>query len=117
MARIFHIGEARLWRLAKVGGEYRQSTLGKTLEDEGFIHCSYLDQVERVANAVFVGHEGLVLLVIDSAKVGPVIRDENLEGGTDLFPHIYGPLNVDAVVDVLPFPADQDGRFHLPKGI
>ena len=80
---------------------------------EGFIHCSTGDQVIKVANARFRGQHGLVLLVIDTDKVRPEIVYENLEGGDEVFPHIYGELNTDAVVEVAPFDPGSDGYFHL----
>ena len=81
---------------------------------EGFIHCSTRDQVIQVANARFRGQSGLVLLLIDSDKVTAEIIDENLEGGPQLFPHIYGELNTDAVAQVAEFAPDADGFFTLP---
>ncbi len=93
------------------------STRGKRLDDEGFVHCAYAHQVTRVANRVYRGVRGLVLLVIDPGRVDAEIRNENLEGGDELFPHIYGPLKVDAVIDVLAFEPLSDGTFQLPDGI
>ena len=111
---IFHIAEAAEWNEALAEGDYRRSTLGYTLDQVGFIHCSRRDQVEAVANAVYRDLSDLVLLLIDREKVHAEIRDESLEGGSDLFPHIYGPLNLDAVTSVLPFAPDVDGRFAGP---
>ena len=81
---------------------------------EGFIHCSTHEQVIQVANARFRGQSGLVLLFIDADKVAAEIIYENLEGGPQLFPHIYGELNVDAVAQVAEFAPDADGFFTLP---
>jgi uncharacterized protein (DUF952 family) len=114
VAPIFHITQAQDWARAVTAGEYRVSTLGKTLDDVGFIHCSREDQVERVANAAFVGTDQLVVLVIDPDRVGAPITYENLEGGSELFPHIYGPLGPDAVDEVMPLEAGPDGRFSFP---
>jgi uncharacterized protein (DUF952 family) len=114
MDRILHIAEAAQWSSARDEGVYLISTLGKTLAEEGFIHCSGLDQVERVANAAYVGRRDLVLLVIDPERVSADIRYENSEGGLELFPHVYGPLNVDAVVEVAAFTPGPDGRFSRP---
>ena len=88
-ARIFHITKREAW--AADESDYR----GDTLDSEGFIHCSAAAQVDGVAQARFVGEPGLVLLTIDPSRVGAEIR---YEGGG--FPHIYGPLNRDAVVSV-----------------
>ncbi len=107
---ILHITERIAWEEAKHEGAYR----GDTLEDEGFIHCSTSAQVVRVANERFLNREGLVLLCIDPGRVKPEIRFENLEGGEALFPHVYGPLNLDSVADVLSFSPGEDGRFVLP---
>jgi uncharacterized protein (DUF952 family) len=84
---------------------------------DGFIHCSTRDQVIKVANARFRGREGLVLLLIDTDRVGPEIVYENLEGGSELFPHIYGELNTDAVAEVASFEPGSDGFFELPAGV
>jgi len=62
------------------------------------------------ANALFLGRDDLVLLVIDPAKVGPAIKYEGAPGSQQ-FPHIYGPLNLDAVVAVMALPRGRDGTF------
>jgi uncharacterized protein (DUF952 family) len=107
MTNILHITTRAAWESALSAGAYTTPTL----ESEGFIHCSEPRQVARVANARFRGRQGLVLLEIDPARVGPVIKHENTEGGAELFPHIYGPLNLDAVTRLLPFEPDADGNF------
>jgi 2-iminobutanoate/2-iminopropanoate deaminase len=80
MTPMFHIAEASGWADAQANGLYRRSTLGRTVEDEGFIHCSYLDQVEAVANTFYAGRKDLLLLVIDPAKVASEIREEAVDG-------------------------------------
>ncbi len=105
MASIFHIAEVSGWAEAQVSGIYRRSTLGRTVEEEGFIHCSHWHQVEFVANAFYAEQKDLLLLVIDPARVAPEIREEAIEG-LERFPHIYGPLNLDAVSEVRPFVPD-----------
>ena len=87
----------------------------ETFPIEGFIHCSTLEQVIQVANIRFRGQKGLVLLAIDSDLVTADIRYENLEGGVQMFPHIYGELNIDAVVRVLEFEPGADGYLSLPS--
>jgi uncharacterized protein (DUF952 family) len=114
VSRLYHITPGAEWAAAQAPGEYRLSTRGKTLAEEGFIHCSHAHQVARVADAIFRGTRGLVLLVIDPAAVRAEIREEALGDGGERFPHIYGPLNVDAVVDVLPLEPSADGSFELP---
>lgn len=117
MAHIFHLTRRSDWLASQPGGEYRVSTRGRTLEDDGFIHCSEADQVLRVADALFQNVEDVTLLVIDSDRLSaPVVR-ENLDGRDERFPHIYGPLNLEAVVSVYPLPRDRDGRFVMPEDL
>jgi uncharacterized protein (DUF952 family) len=109
MATIFHITTRETWEIAKPEGSYRPEAFAA----EGFIHCSTREQVARVADARFRGQRGLVLLCIDTDKVAAEIVYENLEGGRELFPHIYGELNVQAVAEVLEFEPGADGRFKM----
>jgi uncharacterized protein (DUF952 family) len=110
MPRIFHITTGAAWDAAKRAGRYTADSL----ETEGFIHCSHADQVAWVANTRFRGRTDLVLLHVDEAAVGAEVRRENLEGGSTLFPHVYGPLPVSAVMDVTRLVPSPDGTFdHL----
>jgi uncharacterized protein (DUF952 family) len=108
---IFHITSRISWSEAQKSGVY----LADSLMSEGFIHCSKLDQILRVANTIFANQRGLVILEIDPSKLKPEVR---WEVGTDkfdeLFPHILGPLNLEAVARVIDFEPGLDGKFHLP---
>jgi uncharacterized protein (DUF952 family) len=107
---ILHIAPLDDWSQALEAGVY----CADSLSSEGFIHCSRPEQVLQVANTLFRGKAGLVLLCIDRNLVAAPIRDENLEGGEDRFPHIYGSLNLDAVRQVVNFLPGPDGLFELP---
>lgn len=93
---IFHVTALDDWRAAEVKGSYTLSTRGKTLTEVGFIHCSTAAQVVGVANLIYRGVHGLVLLVIDRARVHAPIRDEPApirdeppdRGDAERFPHI-----------------------------
>lgn len=111
MAIIFHITKREAWNEAQATGVY--ST--EMFPVEGFIHCSTQDQFIRVANIRFRGQTGLVLLSIDTEKVTAPIVYENLEGGQALFPHIYGQLSVDTVMEVVDFEPGPDGYFTLSR--
>jgi uncharacterized protein (DUF952 family) len=111
LRQIFHIARQSDWHRSLTDGTYRVSTIGRSLEDEGYIHCSERHQVARVANSFYRGVPGLVLLVIDADRVGPDVKYEALAGSTERFPHIYGPLNVDAVVAVESLDPGEDGVF------
>jgi uncharacterized protein (DUF952 family) len=102
---LFHITPATAW--ACPADPYVPADFAR----EGFIHCSTLRQVMLVADTLFCGRSGLVLLMIDIERIGAPIRYENLEGGSEPFPHIYGPLPRAAVVAVEPLFARSDGTF------
>jgi glutathione S-transferase len=100
---IYHIASAGDWERARSAGEYRVSTRGRSLEEEGFIHCSRAHQIAAVADRFYRGVDDLVLLTIDERLVRSEVRYESVPGGDETFPHIYGPLDVDAVVSAEPF--------------
>jgi len=117
--RIFHIIPSGIWADVQGDAVYR----GDTLDSEGFIHFSTRDQVIRVANARFVGHNGLLMLEIETEKLNADLKFEPpYEGATGddaqmLFPHLYGALNLDAVVAVHDFEPNVDGMFSLPATV
>jgi prephenate dehydrogenase/uncharacterized protein (DUF952 family) len=90
MPRIFHITTHTAWSAALAAGGYAADSL----QTEGFIHCSQAEQVTWVANTRFRGRRDLILLHIDEAAVGAVVRRETLEGGTTLYTQNYGPMRV-----------------------
>jgi uncharacterized protein (DUF952 family) len=117
---IYHITERNQWLDGQQEGEYRAASL----ETQGFIHLSKREQILKVANAVYRGQEGLVLLAVDPEKLTAELKYEppdtqipaaHYEG--ELFPHVYGALNLDAVAKVFEFPASPDGTFTLPDGV
>jgi uncharacterized protein (DUF952 family) len=111
---ILHVTTRSAWFAAQKRGMYLADSLGS----EGFIHCSKADQILRVAELIFTGQHGLVMLVIDPVQLTPELRWEpGVDLTTELFPHIYGPINLDAVVSVLDFEPDANGRFHLPDAL
>lgn len=110
---ILHIIPHVDWNNAQVRGLYQATSL----EREGFIHCSTLAQVLTSAGTYFRGVGGLALLVIDPARVAAPIVYEDSYGTGQQYPHIYGPLNLDAVERVLDFPVRPDGGFDLPIGL
>jgi uncharacterized protein (DUF952 family) len=114
---IYHIASRAEWEAAQARGEYT----APSLTGEGFIHCSTATQVVHVANAFYRGRTDLVLLVLDETATRPEVRWEPPAGppaagisASDLFPHIYGPINLEAVVRALDFEPDPAGTFTLP---
>ncbi len=80
-------------------------------ESEGFVHCSDEMQVVRTANRVFAGRRDLTLLEIDPERLSAELVWEDTSGAGEKFPHIYGPIEVEAVVSVVLFAAGDDGGF------
>ena len=111
MSIILHITKRDKWEKALHDGRYEADSLRK----QSFIHCSKPNQLISVANHKFCGQKNLVLLCIDADKVASEIRYESCEGDKEQFPHIYGPLNVKAVIHVYEFQALSNGTFTLPE--
>lgn len=107
---IVHIAEASAWASAQDSGEYRP----RSLATHGFIHCSDPGQVVRVADQVYRGRTDLVLLWVDPSRLRHPCRYED-GGNGEAFPHVYGALNVDAVMAVQRFAPRADGTFDTPS--
>ena len=106
---IYHWCSEDDWRAASDSYE------AASLAEEGFIHFSFRDQVERTATTLERGKLNLVLLCVDETGLEIVLEDSY--GGGEEFPHIYGPIPAAAVVRVFPFPPEADGSFLLPEGV
>src|SRR5687767_7348756 len=109
---ILHICPVTDWHRAQADGEYAAGSLAS----EGFIHCSTAGQVTLPANALFRGRTDLVLLEIDERRLTAPVRVEACDPtAVDAmrFPHVYGPIPLDAVVAVHDFPPGPDGTFNL----
>lgn len=114
-----HLALLTDWRAALDAGQYRISTRGRTLDEEGFIHAAFLDQVDGVASRFYADvTEPLVLLAVDLTRFDGPVRLEVPPGASDAFPHLYGPIPVDAVVAVTPYEPPPAGaalaRLHHP---
>lgn len=103
---ILHISTTAAWKAALEEGEYRAASLDK----EGFIHCSKLEQILTVANHYYLGQQGLLLLWIVPARLAADLRWEPV--AEQVFPHIYGAVNLDAVEAVTELAAGADGTFQ-----
>lgn len=108
---IYHITSKSEWNAARAVGEYRPINYAK----DGFIHCSFKDQVMKVANSYYRNSNDLVLLKISTDLVTASVVEENLEGGDENFPHIYGALPVSAVTAFADIAKDPAGNFVFPS--
>lgn len=114
---ILHIIARDAWESARQSAEIR----APSLESQGFIHLSTAEQIVRVANKHYPGVHGLAILVVDAEMLTAPLRweppdmpGESPAPSDEMFPHLYGPLNVAAVRGVVDFPPMPDGTFILP---
>jgi uncharacterized protein (DUF952 family) len=98
------------WKKAKEIGVYKADTL----ETDGFIHCSTPEQVVDVANYLYEGRKDLLLLVIDEERLNAPVKYEDPGNGKH-YPHVYGPINISAIIKIKGFKPDRNGLFSLKK--
>lgn len=116
---IFHITSRTDWEAAQTRGEY----IAESLASEGFIHCSTISQVIPVADNFYKEQNSLFLLMIEPTLLSSTLKWEAPSGGTpppgvpegDQFPHVYGPINLEAVVGSSDFIRDENGKWVLPS--
>ena len=113
MPAIYHLIAREAWEKARSAPEYR----AESLETEGFIHCSQdVEQMLRVANRLYLGRDDLLALEVDTHRLAAPIKREPSRS-REVYPHIYGPLNTDAVVRVYSLPRGADGGFSTVQGL
>jgi uncharacterized protein (DUF952 family) len=108
---IYHITNPAAWKKGQEDGRY----LPEGYEQDGFIHCSKREQIAGVGQRYYAGQTGLLILGINPDKLTSKLVFENTTGGEELFPHIYGPLNLDAVESTAEFGQKTNGTFEFPR--
>lgn len=108
---VYKIVPSEIWQKAESAGVFAGA--GIDLAD-GYIHFSTATQARRTAELHFAGQSGLMLVAVDSAKLGAALVFEPSRGG-DLFPHLYGPLSMEAVLWARPLPLGADGMHVFPE--
>ena len=112
---LFHAAEPDEWAAAQATGVYSRSTLGHGLDEVGFVHCSFADQIQDVLDALFGQAPGVVLRRIDPDRLDAPVKVEDLDGlGVD-YPHVYGPIPTSAVVEARPLRREA-GRWQAHPG-
>jgi len=109
---IYHMCKTDEWVQAQASGSYPGSSQDQA---DGFIHFSTRAQVWTSAAKHRHGQDGILLLAVDATALGDALKWEASRGGA-LFPHLYGPLNSDDVIDALPLPLDDNGIHIFPDG-
>ena len=108
---VFHMVGSRDWADTQDHGRYAPDAFAA----DGFVHLSNRDQILRPANLLYCGRMDLKLLVIEVSRLSAeLVYEPGSHGEDELFPHLYGPLNLDAVIDVVDFPCGPDGTFAMP---
>jgi uncharacterized protein (DUF952 family) len=113
MTTVYKIVAADLWQAAEDSGVFAGA--GIDLSD-GFIHLSTGAQARPTARLYFAGQDNLMLVAIDGASLGDELKYEPSRDG-DLFPHLYGPLPLTAVLSVRPLPLGADGKHIFPENV
>ena len=111
MPRIYKICPQPLWRQAERDGVFHGSAVDRA---DGYLHFSAAGQVAETARRHFVGQADLVLIVVDADRLGAKLKWEPSRGGA-LFPHLYGPLPLHAVIAVEPLALGAGGHHVLPE--
>ena len=106
MSLVFKIVATDEWRAAERGGRFEGAALDRA---DGYIHLSTAAQARETAAKWFSGRSDLTLIAVDGDSLGPALRWEPSRGGA-LFPHLYAPLPIRAVVWARPLPLGPDGR-------
>jgi glutathione S-transferase len=106
---LFHITTVEAWEQAQRDGAVTDSTRDLTLDQEGFIHCSYADQVAATATRFYGDLPEIVLLRIDPTRLTAPVVEEDLAGTGEPFPHVYGPIDLAAIGDTRRVSPEQTG--------
>jgi glutathione S-transferase len=118
LAHLYHLAIADEWNEAvHRGGPYTRSTAHKSLDEEGYIHCSMEAQLQDTADRHYRGRGDVVLLTIDPSLLESEIRIEDLHGMAESFPHVYGPIPIAAVIAAHPVPLTEDGRLDISAAL
>jgi glutathione S-transferase len=96
--RLYHLALSTEWAEALEAGEYRRSTRGLGLDEVGFVHLAFAHQLADVRARWFAGAAAVTVVEVDPDPIDAELR---IEGG---FPHLYGPLPLDAVTGYWPWP-------------
>lgn len=101
---IYHLALAGDWAAAQRAGAYTVSTRGRCLSEVGYVHASFAEQVAATYERLYLDAGEVVLLSIDESRLSAPVVVEQLDSAPEPFPHVYGPIELDAVVEVRPYP-------------
>lgn len=110
---IYKIVHGALWREAQRSGALRGAPIDLA---DGFIHLSSADQVRETAAKHFAGQQDLILVAVAPERLGAALKWEPSRGGA-LFPHLYGPLPLDAVLWTASLPTEGEAGHAFPEGV
>jgi uncharacterized protein (DUF952 family) len=99
---IYHIADLIEWEKQKESIVYTSYSL----DDEGFIHCSKLEQIPSTLKRFFKNRSDLVILKIDTTLIRVPVIYEAADDGSGFFPHVFGAIAIASVVEVYNYPFD-----------
>lgn len=108
---IYKISPRALWQEAEEKGVFEGAPIDHA---DGYIHFSTAEQAVETAEKHFRGQDDLLLIAVDPAKLGTALKFKPSRGGA-LFPHLYAPLTMEAVIWVKPMPMKADGLHDFPE--
>jgi uncharacterized protein (DUF952 family) len=110
MGPIYHIVAEEDWHAACRTGSYRPPSLA----EQGFVHFSHAHQVSQVANLLYHGQDGLIVVEIAPDRLDQPVVEEDLYDAGERFPHVYGAIPTGAAVAEHPLRRDADGDYRFP---
>jgi glutathione S-transferase len=115
---LFHLAVPEEWAEATAIGAYEFSTRGLSVEQVGFVHCSYGHQLAGVASRFYGDCPQVLVLVLNAEVLAShglrIVKEPAAENATELFPHLFGPIPLDAVSEVRPWNREAEGGFTDP---
>ncbi|MDY6868972.1 MAG: DUF952 domain-containing protein, partial [Chloroflexota bacterium] len=106
---VFHLVKKNVWEEKKSNSRYHP----ESIDSQGFIECISGKDIEPVVNNKFKGEKGILLIVINTALIEPKLKYEEDSESKVTRPRIYGPLNLDAVIDKIELAPEEDGSFQI----
>lgn len=108
---IYHLIEKEQWELCCKNSSYKPNSVDR----EGYIHCSFEEQIMKVANTFYKNQKNLLILCINEKKLTSSLKVEDLFNLNEAYPHIYGELPIKSIVKVISIEVDSNGEFIKPN--
>lgn len=108
---LYHLALSKDWQAAKVAGLYTVGSLHRSFEQDGFIHLAYVTQVNVIADLIYRDTPDVLLLTIGPTRLVAEVKEGLADYPPELFPHLFGPLNIEDVANVEQYVIGDDSKF------